>query len=38
MWFAYRNEPPALANFVKRQRATGADDFHYKRGFVDYWK
>ncbi len=38
MWFAYRDEAKAVAEFVARQHSGGSDDFHYKRGFVDYWK
>jgi hypothetical protein len=38
MWFAFREEATAVAEFAARQRSRGSNDFRYKREFVDFWK
>ena len=38
MWFMFRTDRPGLREFVEKEASTGSEDFHFKEGFVDYWK
>lgn len=37
LWFWFKHDSPALAEFARRSQA-GGTVFHYKAGFMDYWK
>jgi hypothetical protein len=39
MWFWFREESDAVEQFMEKKAGrVSPNDFHYKKGFMDYWK